>query len=93
MLKRTEDEVVLRDLSVPDLLVERLRAVIDIGPESELGQLVGDVCRVLLLRRMDEYVARMEDWDGECLHMERRRGRRGLGAVRARMAFKKKKKE
>ena len=46
----TEDEVVLCDLTVPDLLVQCLRAVVDVGVQTKVLQLLGDIGGVLLLK-------------------------------------------
>ena len=49
--QRTEDEVVLRDLSVPDLLRERVVPVVDVRVQPQLSQLARDLRRVLFLHR------------------------------------------
>lgn len=46
---RTQDEVVLRDLSVTDLLGESVLAVIDIDEEPDVGQLLSYFGSVLFL--------------------------------------------
>lgn len=48
--KHTEDEVVLCDLAVADLLVERLGAVVDVRVQALAAQLLSDVRGVLLLK-------------------------------------------
>ena len=49
--QRTEDEVVLRDLPVPDLLRERVVPVVDVRVQPQLSQLARDLRRVLFLHR------------------------------------------
>ncbi len=46
----TENEVVLSNLSVSDFLVQSLGAVVNVYPQTEVGQLLGDLSCVLLLK-------------------------------------------
>lgn len=84
---RTKDEVVLCDLAVADLLVERLGAVVDVDVQTELGQLLADLSRILLLSNSYSAGCPM---DVASKHLRRapRRGRQGLDAARARTACK-----
>ena len=49
MLKRTEDEVVLRDFAVADLLRERVLAVVHVDVEAQLRELLCYLRRILPL--------------------------------------------
>jgi hypothetical protein len=51
----TQDKVVLRDLAVPDLLRQRVLAVVHISEEAERAQTVSDLrCVVFLFKQRFE---------------------------------------
>ena len=85
---RTEDEVVLRELAVADLLVQRLGAVVDVDVEAELGQLLADLRGVLLLQQKSSVGVTTSSYgmrshvghrDGNDQHLARREPERPAG--------------
>lgn len=48
-VRRTENEVILRDLAVADLLRERISSGVDVDPKTERGELALDLDGVVVL--------------------------------------------
>jgi hypothetical protein len=77
--RRTKDEVVLRNLTVPNLLRERRIGEVSVGVKTGVEELRGDLLGVLLVRSGDGDDDDLSGGEPEG-PIERRKKRRGEGA-------------